>query len=253
MCSTSWSASLRIRSRKLRCAHRTHTHTHTHASTRTRTHTQHKRLLRQRSSATALQLIAELVQAAGRPACKLALRAMQPQIDYVLHGDPLAEPHDYDDPCLAFEGANDPKYCMTADDLRKMDDGRAAEWAAAQSPAQVAPTCTCAWCMCIHMCMHLCPSRRALALTPLALSHTLSLHPGSFRSLHRSAAHKRYTGTSTNAMRGRHDVFRRGMARGTVALSRRETPSGARWTVCGLRPVPVGSTGRRGDTVSVTH
>ena len=186
---------------------------------------------------------------------------MQPQIDYVLHGDPLAEPHDYDDPACAFGGSNDPKYCMTADDLRKMDDGRAAEWAAAQSPAQVAPTCTCAcnmcmrMCMCmrIHTCMHLCPSRRALARTLLTLSHTLSLHPGSFRSLHRSAANKRYTGTSTNQMRGRHDVFRRGVARGTVALPRRETPSGARWTVCGLRPVPVGSTGRRSDTVSVTH
>eukprot|EP00964_Phaeocystis_antarctica_P038596 scaffold22070_cov70-Phaeocystis_antarctica.AAC.4 len=115
----------------------------------------------------ALQLIAELVQAAGRPACKLALRAMQPQINYVLHGDPLAEPHDYDDPACAFGGSNDPRYCMTADDLRKMDDGRAAEWAAAQSPAQVAPTCTCACaCACACACTRACTYAPRAAPSP---------------------------------------------------------------------------------------
>jgi len=90
---------------------------------------------------TKTELIAELVQAAGRPACRIALRAMQPQIDYVLHGNPLAEPHDYDDPTMVHlttmtRAGTDARYCLTADDLRKMDDGRAAEWAAAQSPVK---------------------------------------------------------------------------------------------------------------------
>ena len=31
------------------------------------------------------------------------------------------------------------RHCLTADDLRKIDEGRAAEWAAAQPVAQVAP------------------------------------------------------------------------------------------------------------------
>ena len=85
------------------------------------------------------QLIAGLIQAAGRPACKLALRALGPQVNYILHGDPLAEPHDYADPKYVECEA---RHCMTADDLRNIDEGRAAEWAAAQSPkftAKVAP------------------------------------------------------------------------------------------------------------------
>ena len=84
------------------------------------------------------QLIAGLIQAAGRPACKLALRALGPQVNYILHGDPLAEPHDYADPTFVCEA----RHCLTADDLRKIDEGRAAEWAAAQGPkltAKVAP------------------------------------------------------------------------------------------------------------------
>ena len=85
------------------------------------------------------QLIAGLIQAAGRPACKRALITLGPQINYILHGDPLAEPHDYADPKYVECEA---RHCMTADDLRKIDEGRAAEWAAAQSPkftAKVAP------------------------------------------------------------------------------------------------------------------
>jgi len=81
------------------------------------------------------QLIAGLIQAAGRPACKLALRALGPQVNYILHGDPLAEPHDYADPTEECEA----RHCLTADDLRKIDEGRAAEWAAAQPVAKVAP------------------------------------------------------------------------------------------------------------------
>ena len=85
------------------------------------------------------QLIAGLIQAAGRPACKRALTVLGPQINYILHGDPLAEPHDYADP--KYVGC-EARHCMTADDLRKIDDGRAAEWTAAQSSkftAKVAP------------------------------------------------------------------------------------------------------------------
>ena len=85
------------------------------------------------------QLIAGLIQAAGRPACKRALLTLGPQINYILHGDPLAEPHDYADPKYVECEA---RHCMTADDLRKIDEGRAAEWAAAQGPkltAKVAP------------------------------------------------------------------------------------------------------------------
>ena len=85
------------------------------------------------------QLIAGLIQAAGKPACKRALITLGPQINYILHGDPLAEPHDYADPKYVECEA---RHCMTADDLRKIDEGRAAEWAAAQSPkftAKVAP------------------------------------------------------------------------------------------------------------------
>ena len=85
------------------------------------------------------QLIAGLIQAAGRPACKRALITLGPQINYILHGDPLAEPHDYADPKYVECEA---RHCMTADDLRNIDEGRAAEWAAAQSPkftAKVAP------------------------------------------------------------------------------------------------------------------
>eukprot|EP00964_Phaeocystis_antarctica_P010293 scaffold5655_cov66-Phaeocystis_antarctica.AAC.4 len=53
-------------------------------------------------------------------------------------------------------------------------------------------------------------------------------------------------------MRGRRDVFRGGVARDTVAQARRETPSGTRWAVCGLRPVPVGSSaGSHGVTRSL--
>ena len=85
------------------------------------------------------QLIAGLIQAAGRPACKRALTVLGPQINYILHGDPLAEPRDYADP--KYVGC-EARHCMTADDLRKIDDGRAAEWTAAQSSkftAKVAP------------------------------------------------------------------------------------------------------------------
>ena len=85
------------------------------------------------------QLIAGLIQAAGRPACKRALTVLGPQINYILHGNPLAEPHDYADP--KYVGC-EARHCMTADDLRKIDDGRAAEWTAAQSSkftAKVAP------------------------------------------------------------------------------------------------------------------
>ena len=161
--------------------HRTHTHTHTH--------TPSQKTASSTPIVHALQLIAELVQAAGRPACRIALRAMQPQIDYVLHGNPLAEPHDYDDPTMVHlttmtRAGTDARYCLTADDLRKMDDGRAAEWAAAQSPVKVAPTC---------MYMHLSPLAPRPRPDTLALSRIpFASHPGSFRPLHRSAAHKRY-------------------------------------------------------------
>ena len=80
---------------------------------------------------TKTELIAGLIQAAGRPACKRALLTLGPQINYILHGDPLAEPHDYADPKYVECEA---RHCMTADDLRKIDEGRAAEWAAAQGP-----------------------------------------------------------------------------------------------------------------------
>jgi hypothetical protein len=58
-----------------------------------------------------------------------------PQVNYILHGDPLAEPHDYADPTVECEA----RHCFTADDLRRIDEGRAAEWAAAQPVAKVAP------------------------------------------------------------------------------------------------------------------
>lgn len=68
-----------------------------------------------------------------------AITVLGPQINYILHGDPLAEPHDYADP--KYVGC-EARHCMTADDLRKIDEGRAAEWTAAQSSkltAKVAP------------------------------------------------------------------------------------------------------------------
>ena len=90
------------------------------------------------------QLTAELVQAAGRRACHSALLELRPQIHYVLHADPLAaEPHDYADPNHVGQQA---RHCLDADDLLKLDDGRAASaaarWAAALSAGEVAPTCS---------------------------------------------------------------------------------------------------------------
>ena len=86
--------------------------------------------------ALATQLIAGLIQAAGRPACKHALRALGAQFHYILHG-PLAEPHEYADPTLVECEA---RHCLTAADLRSIDGGRVAEWAAAQPASKVAPT-----------------------------------------------------------------------------------------------------------------
>ena len=86
--------------------------------------------------AIATQLIAGLIQAAGRPACKRALRALGAQFHYILHG-PLAEPHEYADPTLVECEA---RHCLTAADLRSIDGGRVAEWAAAQPASKVAPT-----------------------------------------------------------------------------------------------------------------
>jgi len=92
---------------------------------------------------TKTELTAELVQAAGRRACHSALLELRPQIHYVLHADPLAaEPHDYADPFHVNQAA---RHCLNADDLLKLDDGRAASaaarWAEAMSTGEVAATC----------------------------------------------------------------------------------------------------------------
>jgi len=88
---------------------------------------------------TKTELTAELVQAAGRRACQSALMTLRPQIHYVLHADPLAaEPHDYADP---FHVNQEARHCLNADDLLKLDDGRAASaadlWAADLSAGKV--------------------------------------------------------------------------------------------------------------------
>ena len=89
------------------------------------------------------QLTAELLQVAGRRACQSALMTLRPQIHYVLHADPLAaEPHDYVDPFHVDQKA---RHCFNADDLLKIDYGRAASaadiWAAGLSAGKVAPSC----------------------------------------------------------------------------------------------------------------
>lgn len=74
----------------------------------------------------------QLLRAAGRHACKHALKELRPKIDYVLRCDPLVEPRDYSkarpSPLVAA------RHCLTADDLRKMGGGRAAAWAAPSGP-----------------------------------------------------------------------------------------------------------------------
>ena len=60
---------------------------------------------------------------------------MGAQFHYILHG-PLAEPHEYADPTLVECEA---RHCLTAADLRSIDGGRVAEWAAAQPASKVAP------------------------------------------------------------------------------------------------------------------
>ena len=142
------------------------------------------------------QLIAGLIQAAGRPACKRALTVLGPQINYILHGDPLAEPHDYADP--KYVGC-EARHCMTADDLRKIDDGRAAEWTAAQSSkftAKVAPISATR------------PRPRPDLTLTLSLSpptyahHTFARTPRSIRPLHRPVAAPTFpiNATGTNAI-----------------------------------------------------
>ncbi len=68
---------------------------------------------------------------------------LRPQIHYVLHADPLAaEPHDYADPFHVNQAA---RHCLNADDLLKLDHGRAASaadlWAADLSAGKVVPAC----------------------------------------------------------------------------------------------------------------
>jgi len=83
------------------------------------------------------QVPAELLRVAGRAACKRALSTLKFQISFILYGDPLAEPEDYTVP------NTDPNYpeahlrhCMTADDLRNMDGGRAVAWVAPPPPRE---------------------------------------------------------------------------------------------------------------------
>lgn len=77
---------------------------------------------------SAAQLEAQLLRAAGRHACRRALKDLRPLFDYVLRCDPLVEPRDYSKARRSSLVAA--RHCLTADDLRKMGGGRAAEWAA---------------------------------------------------------------------------------------------------------------------------
>ena len=181
------------------------------------------------------QLIAGLIQAAGRPACKRALLTLGPQINYILHGDPLAEPHDYADPKYVECEA---RHCMTADDLRKIDEGRAAEWAAAQSPKLTAK---------VAISPAPAPAPRPSPfLHPRSLSHIRS-HPRSIRPPHRPVAAPTFslnaTGTNNTWKSARGAHFRGGVSRDKVArawlrLARGEAPKCPRWAAPGLRAVP---------------
>ena len=77
------------------------------------------------------QLPAELLRVAGRAACKRALRTLRFQIGFILYGDPLAEPEEYTNtgPDYPQYYADHLRHCMTADDLRNMDGGRAVAYA----------------------------------------------------------------------------------------------------------------------------
>ena len=151
----------------------------------------------------------------------------------ILHGDPLAEPHDYADP--KYVGC-EARHCMTADDLRKIDDGRAAEWTAAQSSkftAKVAPISATR------------PRPRPDLTLTLSLSpptyahHTFARTPRSIRPLHRPVAAPTFpiNATGTNAIwkSARDATFRGGVSRARVARARGEAPSGPRWATPGLR------------------
>ena len=178
------------------------------------------------------QLIAGLIQAAGRPACKLALRALGPQVNYILHGDPLAEPHDYADPTFVCEA----RHCLTADDLRKIDEGRAAEWAAAQPVAQVALIFATHPRPDLALTLSLSPPAYhtfARTLYTLALSAPLFLHrPVAAPTLPINA-----TGTSITWKSAEANVGG-GVSRDRVARPRGAAPSGPRRAVPGLRAVP---------------
>ena len=72
-------------------------------------------------------MLDELLEAAGRPACRRALRALRPQINYVLHGETLAETYvDRLPPMVTVVAA---RHYMTADDLRRMEALTEEEWA----------------------------------------------------------------------------------------------------------------------------
>ena len=71
-------------------------------------------------------MLDEMLEAAGRPACRRALRALRPQINYVLHGEPLAEGHDG---LCAKSTLVASRHYMTADDLRKIEALTEEEWA----------------------------------------------------------------------------------------------------------------------------
>ena len=89
------------------------------------------------------QLLSQYLRVAGRHACRRALRALGPQIDFILHCDPLAEPNDYSMPPLVAA-----RHCFTAEDLRQMRRRAApppgphcpAPLAAARSVTKVTPT-----------------------------------------------------------------------------------------------------------------
>ena len=178
------------------------------------------------------QLIAGLIQAAGRPACKLALRALGPQVNYILHGDPLAEPHDYADPFVECEA----RHCLTADDLRKIDEGRAAEWAAAQPVAKVAPIFATHPRPDLALTLSLSPPAYhtfARTLYTLALSAPLFLH----RPVAAPALPINATGTSITWKSAEANVGG-GVSRDRVARPRGAAQSGPRRAVPGLRAVP---------------
>ena len=186
------------------------------------------------------QLIAGLIQAAGRPACKRALTVLGPQINYILHGDPLAEPHDYADP--KYVGC-EARHCMTADDLRKIDDGRAAEWTAAQSSkftAKVAPISATRPRPRPDLALTLSLSPRAYAYHIFARTlYTLALSAALFlrRPVAAPALPINATGTSITWKSAEANVGG-GVSRDRVARPRGAAQSGPRRAVPGLRAVP---------------